>query len=160
LHDLTKIVDAIFRIVGLFSAFSASVFLTSCATGQIDLTAGASTGDVATITGDRKFVYLFFYIYHLECGIIQADSTSVAKLIGAKSVTVPEGMHRLSVNCKIGNPDKKMLGSDFQTYEGDLSFFAQAGHDYTVGLKGSCIVVIDHANEAIVKSDCEPSIRY
>lgn len=152
MRDLMKTVAVHSRVTGLLAAFSASVLLTSCATGQIDLTAEAPTVGTATITGDRKFVYLVFYIYLHECGITHADSTSVDKLIGAKTVTVPEGVHRLSVTCKVDSM------SEHRFYEGELSFFAQAGHEYKVSFNDTCIVAIDNANEAVVKSDCEPGI--
>lgn len=143
--------------MGFLAAFSASVMQAGCATGQIDLTAEAPAGGVATITGARKFTYLVFYIYLRECGITQVDYKGMDKFIGAKTVKVPEGRHRLSVNCRVSNADEKWFGDNVKRYEGDLSFFARAGHEYTVDLKGACIVAIDNANEAVVKSDCEPS---
>lgn len=148
MHESMKTFAVHSRVVGLLAALSVSVMLTSCATGQIDLTAEAPSGSDATITADRKFAYRVISIYHLECGIMRVDSTSMDKTFGAKTVTVPEGVHSIYVAC---NDDHKIIDSE-------LSFFAQAGNEYTVGIKGACVVAIDNANEAEVKSDCEPSV--
>jgi hypothetical protein len=131
----------VFGIVGL---------LVGCASGTIDLAGDKQSGELATITAAHRF-YLFS---DYDCGILDVDSTSNDSQAGAKRVNVPEGLHHLRIRCIFQIPNPALRG---HVYFGNLSFLAQAGHEYTVLFQymRKCIIVIDEENDAEVNSDCD-----
>jgi len=129
--------------------FGVVVLLTGCASGTIDLAGDKQSGELATITGSHRFYLVSDY----DCGILEVDSASNDSQAGAKRVKVPEGLHHLHVRCFFQIPNPALRG---HVYFGDLSFLAQAGHEYIVLFQymRKCIVVIDEENDAEVDSDC------
>ena len=121
--------------------------MTGCATGTINLVGTAPNSELATITAAHRF-YLFA---DYDCGITQAGGESLGSHAGAKTAKVPEGLVDLSLRCAFVIP---YYGG--HVYSGNLTFLAQAGHEYTVLFENTrkCIVVVDEESDAKVAEDC------
>ena len=133
----------------LILVFGLVTLMTGCATSTIDLTSNSKSEESATITAAARF-YLF---WGYECNIQDADHISSDSTLGAKKVKAPEGLLQLKIECFFNIANPALIG---HVYFGNLSFLAQAGHEYTVLFQNmrKCIVVIDEENNIEVDSDC------
>ena len=95
--------------------------------------------DIAVIKGDR--IYLFFVI--IEINICAVDGLE-NRLLTRNKAEVKPGFHRLAVKYNLFSYSVK-ISANF-----DLLINVEAGHEYKISEKGSCIDVIDTTSGTLV----------
>lgn len=97
--------------------------------------------DIAVIRGDR--IYLFFVIIKIN---IRAVDGLERGLLTSNKVEVKPGLHRLAVEYNLFSYSVK-ISANF-----DFLINVEAGHEYKISEKGSCIDVIDTTSGGVVAS--------